>query len=90
MDQKDIGTIDGKPITQEMLDEYTATFERDWTPSEVKIIPTERSKALRALYDLNIPIYEIVALERIAKQNKQPLRFFIHSLIQRELFANNE
>jgi|GEM_PF-6099360 len=30
MKQNDLGTIGGKLITQEMLDEFTADFERDW------------------------------------------------------------
>jgi len=54
LERNDIGTIGGKPITQEMLDSYTATFERTWNPSEVKVIPTERGKVLRALHDLKI------------------------------------
>ena len=90
LDKKDIGTLNGKAITQEMLDSYTETFERDWTPSEVRIVPTERGKVLRALHDLNIPSYEIEALERRAKQKQQPLGMFIHTLLQNELFAVNE
>ena len=68
IDKYDIGTIEGKPITQEMLDSYTATFERDWIPDEVRIIPTERGRVLRALQDLDIPVYEIEALEKREKQ----------------------
>ena len=49
LEQQDIGTINGEPITQEMLESYTVTFERDWLPSEVKVVPTERGKILRAL-----------------------------------------
>jgi len=33
MEQQDIGTIDGRLIIQEILDSYTATFERDWKAS---------------------------------------------------------
>jgi len=90
LEQQDMGTIDGRPITQEMLENYTETFERDWMPSEVKVVPTERGKALRALHDLDIPLYEIEALERRAKQKKQPLGFFIHTILQDELFIANE
>ena len=90
LEQQDIGTINGNRITQEMLDNYTTTFERDWMPSEVKVVPTERGKVLRALHDLNIPLYEIEALERRANQKKQPLGFFIHSILQNELFVANE
>lgn len=90
MDKQDIGTLNGKAITQEMLDSYTATFERDWAPTEVRVVPTERGKALRALHDLNIPSYEIEALERRAKQRRQSLGVFIHTLLQNELYAVNE
>ena len=85
-----IGTINGQPITQAMLDEYTATFERDWDPYEVKEIPTERGKTLKALHDLNILPYEIEALERRAMLRRQPLSFYIHSILQNELITVNE
>ncbi|MDR0999261.1 MAG: hypothetical protein LBL96_00405 [Clostridiales bacterium] len=85
--EQDLGTIGGKPITQEMLDSFTATFERDWEPSEVKVIPTERGKALRALHDLNIPPYEIEALERRAKNAQQPLSIYIHTILRNDLLA---
>ena len=90
LEQQDIGTINGKKITQEMLDNFAETFERDWMPSEVKVVPTERGKVLRALCDLNIPSYEIEALERRAKQKKQPLGSFVHAILQNELFIANE
>ena len=90
MEQQNIGTINGKRITQKMLESYTATFERDWMPSEVKIVPTERGKVLRALQDLSIPIYEIEALERRAKHKNQPLGFFIHEILQNELLIVND
>ena len=67
MKKEDPGTINGVPINQNMLDEYVSTFERDWNLSEVKVVPTERGKALQALHALNIPFYEIEALERKAK-----------------------
>ena len=90
MARHDIGTINKKPITQEMLDGYMKTFERDWDPSEIKIITTERGKALRALHDLNIPLYEIEALEKRAKQKNQTLGLYIHTVLQEKLFAANE
>jgi hypothetical protein len=88
MERQDIGTIDGKPITQKMLDSYTATFERDWLSSEVTVIPTERGRALRALHDLNIPIHEVEALEHRANHKRQPLSLYIHSILKQELFVN--
>ena len=90
LDQQDVGTIDGKLVTQEMLERYLATFERDWMPSEVKVVPTERGKVLRALHDLSIPLYEIEALEKRAKQKKQPLGLFIHTILHNELIEVNE
>jgi len=90
LEEQNIGTLNGKPITQEMLDSYLATFERDWSPSEMRVVPTERGKALRALHDLDIPAYEIEALERRAKQKQQSLGLFIHTLLKNELLAVNE
>lgn len=90
MEHQDIGTINGKPITKEMLESYTATFERDWMPSEVQVVPTERGRILRALQDMNIPIYEIEALERMAKNNKQTLGDLIRTILQNELLSIND
>ena len=90
MENQDIGTIGGKQITQKMLDSYTDTFERDWLDSEVNVIPTERGRVLRALSDLNIPVYEIEALERRANHKQQPLIIYINSIFKQELFVNNE
>ena len=90
MKHQDIGTINGKPITQELLKNFITTFKRDWMPSEVKIVPTERGKALRALHDLNIPLYETEALERRTKQKRQPLVVFIHEILQNELTVADE
>ena len=90
MEKQDIGTIGGKPITPEILESYENTFERDWSHSEVSVIPTERGRVLRALHDLNIPVYEIEALERRANRRKQPLISYIHSIIKQELFVSND
>ena len=49
MEREDIGIINGKPITQEMLDNYTATFERDWEPSEIKVVPVNHRNASRRM-----------------------------------------
>jgi hypothetical protein len=90
MENQDIGTVGGKQITQKMLDSYTDTFERDWLDSEVNIIPTERGRVLRALSDLNIPVYEIEALERRANHKQQSLILYINSIFKQEFFANND
>jgi len=90
MEHKNIGTIDGKPITQEMLADLSATFERDWNPFEITVVPTERGKVLRALHDLNLPLYEIEALERRAKQKNQSLSFYVHNVLQNDLFIIND
>lgn len=90
MEEMDLGTIDGKPITQDMLRTFASTFERDWQPSEVRVVPTERGKVLRALNELNIPSYEIDALERRAKKNKQSLGLFVHTILTNELLTLNE
>ena len=52
LNQQDIGTINnGKPLTQEMLDSFTTTFERDWEPSEIKVVPIECRKVLKRMTD---------------------------------------
>ena len=90
MAKLNIGTIGGETITQEMLNEYEATFERDWLHTEVNVLPTERGKVLRALHDLNIPLNEVEALERRANHKQQPLNLYIHSIIKQELFIAND
>lgn len=90
MINRNLGKIDGKPITQEMLDSYTVTFERDWSPKEIRVVPVDRGITLRALQELNIPVYEIEALERRAKQNRLPLNIFIQSILRNELFSATE
>jgi len=90
MENKDLGTIGGKKITQEMLDGYSATFERDWSNSEINVNSTERGKVLRALNDLNIPIHEIEALERRANHRQQSLVLYIHSILKQELFITGD
>ena len=85
MKQNDLGTIGGKPITQEMLDEFAADFERDWADSEIEVRPTSHGKALAALQALDIPVGEIEALERRARHERQPLSFFVRSILQNEL-----
>jgi len=90
MEKKDLGTIGGEKITQEMLDSYSATFERDWSESEISINSTERGRVLRALHELNIPIHEIEALERRANHRQQSLVLYIHSILKQELFVTGD
>ena len=89
----EFGTINGIHITQQMLDEYALEFEKDWDPSEFKVMQTERGKALKALNVLNIPSQEIEALERVAKHMKIQLSGFIHAILQNAIldprFNNN-
>ena len=89
MIKNNLGTIGGKPINQKMIDEYTKIFENDWPDSDVKFIYTERRNALNALGNLNIPIYEIEALERRANKKQQSLSFYIHSILKRELVESD-
>ena len=90
MVKQDLGTIGGKPITQEMLYNYEAAFEKDWLDSEVNVLSTERGRALRALNDLNIPLHEVEALERKANYNHQPLLIYIRSIIKHDLFVSTD
>jgi hypothetical protein len=47
--QNETRTIGGKPITEDVLGQLSAAFERDWAASEVTATPTERGRALCAL-----------------------------------------
>ena len=87
MTNLNLGTVNGKPITQDMLNDYTEAFSRDWSDSEVAFTITERTKALNALGGLNIPIHEIEALERRAISKQQSLSLYIHSIIKQELLT---
>ena len=88
MPEKNLGTVGGKPINENMLDDYVKTCEKDWSDSEVKFDHTERRKVLNALCGLNIPIYEIEALERRAISRQQSLNLYIHSILKQELICN--
>ena len=46
MDEVNLGTIKGKPITKELLDELAARCEKDWTEDEVSVVPTDHVQAL--------------------------------------------
>ena len=90
MSENNLGTVGGIPINQNMLDNYAETFAKDWPDSEVRLVRTERRKVLDALSGLNIPIYEIEALERRAVSRQQSLSFYIHSILQRELLTASD
>ena len=87
MPENNLGTVGGKPISQNMLNEYAETFEKDWSDSEIKFAHTERRRVLSALGSLNIPIHEIEALERRAVSRQQSLSFYIHSILKQELLT---
>ena len=90
MTENNLGTVGGKPINQAMLNDYAETFARDWSDYEVKFAHTERRRVLNALGGLNIPIYEIEALERRAINKQQSLSFYIHSILKQELLATGD
>jgi len=85
MKNEDIGTIGGKPVTQEMVEEVCAEFERDWTEDEASAMSTKYGQALAALQILDLTVGEIEALERRAKHEKKPLSYFVRSVLQEEL-----
>jgi len=85
----DFGTINGIPISQQMLDEYALEFEKDWDPSEFKVVQTERGRELNALKELNIPIEEIAALERLARHLNRKLSEIIHISLQNAILYPN-
>ena len=85
--EKNLGTIGGISINQDMLNSFADIFEQDWHDSEIKFTHTERKKVLSALSGLNVPIYEIEALERRAASRQQSLSFYIHSILKQELLS---
>ena len=85
MTKEDLGTIHGKPITQEVLAEFVSEFERDWAETEVEAIPTSYGRALAALQSLDLAAHEIEALERRAKHEQLPLSFFLRSVLKDKL-----
>ena len=87
MAENNLGTVGEKPISQDMLDDYAETFARDWADTEVKFAHTERGRILNALGGLNIPSYEIEALERRAISRQQSLSHYIHSILKQELLT---
>ena len=85
MKNGDLGTIGGKPITKEMIEEFSADFERDRTEEEVRVVSTEYGRALAALQSLDFSVDEIEALERRAKHEQKPLSYFLRSVLQDKL-----
>ena len=81
----DLGEINGQPIDQVMLDNFVATFERDWDDSEIIVQCTNYGKALQALQTLELSPVEIEALERRAIHERTPLPVFLRSILQNAL-----
>ena len=48
MAEKKLGTVGGKPINQNMLDDYAETFAKDWSDTEMTFAHTERRRGLNA------------------------------------------
>ena len=90
MPNNNLGTVGGKPINQSMLNDYAEIFAKDWSDSEVNFAYTERRKVLNALDGLNIPIYEIEALERRAVSKQQSLSLYIQSILKQELLTASD
>jgi hypothetical protein len=85
MSGTDFGTVNGQPITPEMLTRFSRKFERDWQDSEIVVKPTGYGKALDALQSLELSIGEIEALERRAQDMNEPLPRYLRSVLQKEL-----
>ena len=85
-----LGTVNGTVIDQNMIDNFTMVFASDWCDTEVEFTRTERSTVLNALYCLNIPTYEVEALERRAMSNQQSLSLYIRSILKQELLSSTD
>ena len=90
MAELNLGTVGGKAIDEHMLNEFAETFAKDWPDSDVNFGHTERRRVLNALCGLNIPIYEIEALERRANSRQQSLSLYIHSILKQELLVASD
>ena len=84
MEPQGIGTINGKPITQEMLDSYTATFERDWDPSEFKVVPVKRGHASRRMTEEEAELLDDFVTNNPPKVDPSKARFSIPITIDRK------
>jgi hypothetical protein len=85
MDDMNLGTINGKPIDKELLDELTLRCEKDWADCDVTIEPTSHGQALAALKALDMPVDEIEALERRAQHENRPLSLYLNAVLRNEL-----
>jgi hypothetical protein len=77
MSGTEFGTVNGQPITPEMLTGFSRKFERDWQDSEVVVKPTGYGKALDALQ----------SLELRAQGIHEPLPRYLRSVLQKELVS---
>lgn len=50
MNETKLGTINGKSVTPEMLENLFQKFEQDWNDDEVTVKPASYGNALTALY----------------------------------------
>jgi hypothetical protein len=85
MDELSLGTIDGKPITRELLETLSSRCEKNWNDEDVLVAPTSHGRALAALQALELPVEEIEALERRAQHEKRSLSFFLRTILRNEL-----
>jgi hypothetical protein len=86
MDDLNLGTIDGKKITPEMLEGLSARCEQDWKEDKATVSLTDYGKTLAALQALDMPVDEIEALERRAKHERKPFPLFIRSILRKHFF----
>ena len=85
MNNVSLGTMDGEPITQELLENLSLRCEKDWSGDEYTVSSTSYGRALAALQALDLPVEEIEALERRAQHKKSPLPLFLRSVLRNEL-----
>jgi hypothetical protein len=85
MNKTELGTINGKSVDSEMIANLSEKFEQDWNDDEVTVKPTNYANALAALRNLDLSVGVIEALERRAKNQREPLQLFLRSVLQNEL-----
>ena len=85
MDEINLGTINGKPITKELLEDLSSRCEKDWAEGDFREAPTSHGQALVILKTLDLPVEEIEALERRAQHENRPLLHYLKTILRNEL-----
>ncbi|MDR0950203.1 MAG: hypothetical protein LBM13_00965 [Candidatus Ancillula sp.] len=85
MAELNLGTVNGKKVDQKKIEEFTKTFERDWSDDETVSFKTPWGKLLDALQTIDVPANQITALEQKAASKNVGIDSIVRSALAREL-----